>query len=848
MRDEWSDPFQTIAEQVRLDWYLGPNLSWEIPRRSSADGREILWEIKRIDGAPDAQLIQALKGMVERRQHLVVLDQAGSGKTVLSLRIQYFLSDKEISRKIFSDGAPRLVVHWSGKLPQIGVMSPALDDYLIADPLLREAARCADLTGDDERWKQRTRDTVRYAREKRRLVIIADAFDEFSEAQGELKRLFLESRSEVQWIFTGRDYAIQAEFVKGELNPKEALFAVSQFERIRINRFDERQQNAYMDRALQNLRQQKVKWREAVGGIEAANDWEPLLGFPYILRAIAGEWQYALDNNLSAPKWECPSDLFSHSSERLIERELGKPQNSKLIRAPSDVREWCRHIQRALGTVAFEMAVRHHWSEVKGSHITDTEAKVKATWKGAFRRFQDATQQHDIPTEDIWGIWKCAKEFIERFDLNNGATQGDIRADRISFYSRRVQEFYIARYLTDHASSEDFFGAHSSKSAIDWLGHQEWNLIWQFALDMPVVTGKSWCVRREGYLTFLRFLTGRPRRFRRQTELVIKAWVHASKLDNREASRKAPADKNQGFPERNLGFAETLEDALHQQFRKILNGEEGEERQGIAESLVDPESYVILGEGSNSGLLFDTGEFRMGEKKLTVEVRRFGLQKLLISNAQFQLFENPFLDCADKVMASFRGESQPAIYVSWYDAWCFSRFVGEVEVARINYQATLPTEAQWEYAARAGCDGKYFYAWVDKSDRSKGYFVVTEASLHEYVHYGKYLTGNSTATVDSKLPNLWGLCMAGNLWQWTLDAWRDELRIAEDLLVIGELGTVRVARGGSWSSLAWVCGSASRCGLDPSDRSNDDGGGLRLALIPSDIPKTAEQLSGIKIE
>jgi hypothetical protein len=336
MQKEWLDPFQRNSKQLRLDWYLGPNLSWEKPDVRDADGRNVHWRKEAISGASDDQLILALEQMVDRTKHLLVLDQAGAGKTVLSLRIECFLSHQRISPKIFNDTAPRLVVHWSGKLPPIGKPVPTLEDYLIADPLLQDAAKAKDPGGNEERWGQRIRETVRYAKEKGRLVIIADAYDEFGKSQKELNRLFLQTMAEVQWIFTSRDYAVNTEFLKGE------LFQIDHFDRIRINRFTEEQQDDYMKTAIGD-----VDWRESVGGRERANDWEPLLGFPYILRAIAGQWEYALVRRDSPPKWESPSDLFSDASEKLIERELKKPKNRNLIKSPRNVPKWRSHIQRA---------------------------------------------------------------------------------------------------------------------------------------------------------------------------------------------------------------------------------------------------------------------------------------------------------------------------------------------------------------------------------------------------------------------------------------------------------------------------------------------------------------------
>ncbi len=835
MQKEWLDPFQRNRKQLRLDWYLGPSLSWEIPQDKNAEGNLVEWTNKSIGGDPDGQLILALKQMVDKKKHLLVLDQAGAGKTVLSLRIECFLSHRKISPRIFNDTAPRLVVHWSGKLPPIGKPVPLLEDYLIADPLLQDAAKAKDPGGNEERWEQRIRETVRYAKEKRRLVIIADAYDEFGKAQKELNRLFLQTMAEVQWIFTSRSYAVNTEFLK------EELFQIDHFDRIRINRFTKEQQDDYMKKAIGD-----VDWRASVGGRLKANDWEPLLGFPYILRAIAGQWEYALVREDSPPKWESPSDLFSDTSEKLIERELKKAKNRNLIKSPKNVPKWRSHIQRALGAVAMEMAVNEQWGEVKGDDINEIQENVDKIWEGAQQRFRDASWQRRIGNDSIDGIWRISRKFIEKLELNNGATQGDIRADSISFYSRRVQEFYIARYLTDQATQNDLVGSHEKQSAIHWILDKGWEDVWQYALDMPVVSGKSWCVRRESYRDFLRFLTTRPHSGRRPTEFMTKAWIHAMKLDRRVA-----ADHQEQKNQRkiSLRFSDAMTDAIHQQFAALLRGDHGIEKQKIAKSLVDPESYQILGQGSGSGLDGDTGEFLMGAEKKdkkTVTLSRFGMQKLLLSNAQFRLFDDPYVGEKGKDSDRFGKDDQPAVYVNWYDAWWFSRFVGEVVVNNQPYRVTLPTEAQWEYSARAGSDGDYFRAAQTNAEDEEIIIEVTEDLLPEYAHYSNRDSSRSTLPVSSKLPNLWGLRMTGNVMQWTLDTHASPIPGGEDPLVIGVMGSFRVYRGGSWYYEAARCRSAYRFGGDPSYRNFDFG--FRVALSPSGIPRAAELQSGIKID
>jgi formylglycine-generating enzyme required for sulfatase activity len=232
--------------------------------------------------------------------------------------------------------------------------------------------------------------------------------------------------------------------------------------------------------------------------------------------------------------------------------------------------------------------------------------------------------------------------------------------------------------------------------------------------------------------------------------------------------------------------------------------------------------------------------------KKTVTLSRFGMQKLLISNAQFQLFDDSCSEESGAFRERFGLMDQPAIFVNWYDAWWFSRFVGEVVVKGQTYQVTLPTEAQWEYSARAGSTGEYFRAKGKRVTGKERIIEVTEDLLPEYAHFDQAWATGTTVPVSSKLPNLWGLRMAGNALQWTLDGRQDTLPGGPDPLVTAAWGSSRVLRGGSWYNVAAFCRSASRYGFNPSY--GDFNRGFRLALSPCGIPRAAELQSGIKID
>jgi formylglycine-generating enzyme required for sulfatase activity len=165
------------------------------------------------------------------------------------------------------------------------------------------------------------------------------------------------------------------------------------------------------------------------------------------------------------------------------------------------------------------------------------------------------------------------------------------------------------------------------------------------------------------------------------------------------------------------------------------------------------------------------------------------------------------------------GPKYPMYYVSWDDAMEYCRRLTERERAagRLpeGYQYTLPTEAQWEYACRAGTDGPY-------------------AGDHNAMAWYDDNSGKQTHEVATKAENNWGLCdMQGNVSEWCLDYYDKYYSgysgVTQVTNPVGPTsGSSRVVRGGSWA-LSWDgCRSAFRYASDPGDCENYLG--FRLAL------------------
>ncbi len=157
--------------------------------------------------------------------------------------------------------------------------------------------------------------------------------------------------------------------------------------------------------------------------------------------------------------------------------------------------------------------------------------------------------------------------------------------------------------------------------------------------------------------------------------------------------------------------------------------------------------------------------------------------------------------------SEFKFAQNPVERVSWEEAVTFCRKLSELPEERSAGLAyRLPTEAEWEYACRAGTTTAYSFG--------------DDAS--ELIKYGWYASNAKLKThpVGQKYPNAWGLYdMHGNVWEFCQEWYKIP-------------GKGRVCRGGSLSSGAMLCRSAFRNGITPS--AHNSRYGFRVVCVPSD--------------
>jgi sulfatase modifying factor 1 len=218
---------------------------------------------------------------------------------------------------------------------------------------------------------------------------------------------------------------------------------------------------------------------------------------------------------------------------------------------------------------------------------------------------------------------------------------------------------------------------------------------------------------------------------------------------------------------------------------------------------IDDEMIAIKGGGFIMGCTNsdDTACYYWEKPDHSVTVSSFSIGKYAITQKQWYAImgTKPWIkDCDDC----------PVVNVSWYDAQMFISKLNQLT----GKEYRLPTEAEWEFAARGGNNGLgYKFAGANNADAVAWYSKISAHQVH---------------TVGQKKPNELGLYdMSGNVWQWCQD-WFDPAYYKSSPVENPDgprHGSYRVVRGGSWWSDEQDCRNANRDRY-PADARDDDVG------------------------
>jgi formylglycine-generating enzyme required for sulfatase activity len=206
----------------------------------------------------------------------------------------------------------------------------------------------------------------------------------------------------------------------------------------------------------------------------------------------------------------------------------------------------------------------------------------------------------------------------------------------------------------------------------------------------------------------------------------------------------------------------------------------------------------------------DSEEERDEYMEAQVEVnlsQPFWLAKTEVTQAQWEAVvgSNP---------SHFKGPNLPVENVSWKDVQAYLAKLNEKGILPAGWRFSLPTEAQWEYACRAGEKGPF-----------------SGGTLDEVAWYDEN-SAEQTHEVGQKKPNAWGLHdMHGNVCEWCSDWSEETLKGGIDPAGPAS-GDERVHRGGSWAYDALGCRAAYRGSFSPLTVTDDLG--FRIAIVQSE--------------
>lgn len=220
------------------------------------------------------------------------------------------------------------------------------------------------------------------------------------------------------------------------------------------------------------------------------------------------------------------------------------------------------------------------------------------------------------------------------------------------------------------------------------------------------------------------------------------------------------------------------------------------------------------------------GIFQMGQVNIATPVRTINITRTFYMG-KYEITQKQYTDVIGSNPSNFIGnDSRPVEQVSWYDAVQFCNELSKKEGLEQCYTLEggttwrcdfdkkgyrLPTEAEWEYACRAGTLTDYYTGTTESQLASAGWY--------------DYNSNSITRPVGQKVANKFGLYdMHGNVWEWCWDWWANYVAGNFDDPTGPNSGSSRVLRGGSWNFDASDCRSAIRYYYYPDFRYLGHGG------------------------
>lgn len=603
----------------RFDCYVAPTLMIEGPRskvdqrdadqaavNANSGDRERVAIPVDADAAPtddqtpnDQHLLKLLELMLHGRRweaapawlaagrSVVIYDNAGAGKTVCTHRIRHALTSTTHRTKFFGHGAQPLVVRIEGYWPK----------NRQDQPLPLHSMLVAHLSSEGElpnKTDQLLEETVAYALKLRRVVLIIDGFDQFTESDRDHvinlfgirgKHADSSDAKQCHLMVTSRVHTIDQFRATGK------FFDDPSFVRVRIEPFSEDQQNRYFHRTDANGNSIGDAWLKMVAD---RNGMRELLGLPMVLSMLRSIFESIEREGGPMPLFASLGELSLITTRKLLARaiELNEDAvNSALEKAKIDYPhhiasgDHLEHLEHVLTLIAFQMMMMEQYDgRIEGSKAVD---RFLTLCRDRYLRHANSTGDRQL-TERARTTWAWALVVLQTIELNHRSVTERNTREGIAFRSRKMLECHAARYLTRYATTWDIFADEDESDLLvvepgnraqnldklcawNYTTHPDWRETWLLAIEMPrdpviddpdgvyaeaTIDQEVTCLSLS---SLFRLPKPYPARDIRPTELMYKSW-HLFEVDEQLLTERwfrvagLPSD-----PDRRLARGDELE-------------------------------------------------------------------------------------------------------------------------------------------------------------------------------------------------------------------------------------------------------------------------------------------------
>lgn len=775
-----------------------------------------------------------LETLLKLGNRIVITEDAGAGKSIFTHWAIAWLSTQDAWRRMNDRGLPILAVRFERDNEKWPL---TWEGYLgeLACKLAKHSAG-AENWSPGENVPKIAEVVTKHALREGRVVIFCDALDQIvgNDAQKQLEAFwsFLGQLADnfpgVKIVVTSRATAVQKHAGRFKAPWKHAIVAgFSAVEQVRyladlipnsVLSEDDNFAELSEEEAIEILSNDRL-----FGEFHA--QVADLLQTPVILSIIRNIAEKNVNNQGEFPRFSNRADLYFQATTRLLNRNLEKGEQFS-DSAMGELRE-------ALSATAFAMMILE-----AGSYAVRGESEMARLSKLAKSY---ASPELKSKWTDVW------KKLQQIADVSHRLIVEEKSNDFFGWKHKGMMEFYAGLFLAknelpawkqpeirleDHLENEHLL--------TDLLAKSHWNWAVRFAIELPQAENGA-AQTFADIPTLRRTLTALfapPTRDIRPTKCMYRAWeLLRFRDDKRQGSAKKYLEdlRNEGqeiLASFQQQFTQILTDGeisqaaiaaqvvpferlkrmveFGQLTAKRLDDLENSQPAEIRKRLSLHRTFVHCPATGDEGFLMGTpGQEGKPEHPHHVRLDAFWMAATQVTRDQYALFDPNYEAAMEYPHAALKnkGGRCPVIHVDWYSAFIYADFTGNM----------LPTEAQWEYACRAGSTGDFCIAKIDGEAKP-----IDEANLSRVAFWNQNLdTGPQEVAHSSLEPNLWGLFdMHGNVWEWLAD-WYDPSYF-QSLDAAGPNpegphdGSSRVLRGGVFADyVAQNLRCARRGGFEP---------------------------------